>query len=102
MIELDLLPLGAVIKGPEWHDEVYQKTGDDRFATIGTENSWTIGELARRGPFSVMVPGGRLRKEVAEQIEASGRTHKRAGRVANWILCVDLAERVRAGGVCVE
>jgi hypothetical protein len=55
-IELLALPVGTVIAGPSWHDEIYKKfdTETDQWFTTGTEDPWTSRTLIARGPFTIL------------------------------------------------
>lgn len=57
-MELLALPNRTVIAGPDWHDEVYQKTDTDEWYAIAQEAPWTSRSLRARGPFTVLRHGG--------------------------------------------
>jgi len=54
---LNALPDRTVIAGPEWHDEVYQKSGETWYG-IGSGMPWEAKDLGPRGPFNVLRRGG--------------------------------------------
>jgi len=51
--QLEKLPAGTVIVGPDFNNEVYQTDGEVWWAT-GQEVPWTSGVLIARGPFHVL------------------------------------------------
>lgn len=53
---LDVLPNRTVIAGPEFHDEIYQKSGTVWYG-VGSNVPWDTASLAERGPFSVLRRG---------------------------------------------
>lgn len=55
--KLRSFPIRTVIAGPEWHDEIYQKSGEDDWYPIGSNVPWTTAGLATRGPFHVLRRG---------------------------------------------
>jgi hypothetical protein len=52
--ELLMLPVRSVIAGPNWNDEVYQKTDTDEWFAIAQEIPWTSRSLRARGPFTIL------------------------------------------------
>ena len=52
--ELALLEPGTVLRGPDWHGEVYHKAGEVEFYAPGSESPWLPLELAQRGPFVIL------------------------------------------------
>lgn len=55
--KLRSLPLRTVVAGPEWNDEVYQRSDEDEWYAIGSNIAWTTAGLATRGPFHVLRRG---------------------------------------------
>lgn len=52
--QLVLLEAGSVLRGPDWHGEVYVKVGDVEFVAPGSETPYLARELVSRGPFTVL------------------------------------------------
>lgn len=54
--ELIMLDPGTVLRGPDWHSEVYMKVGDVEFMGIGSDEPWLASNLEPRGPFIILWP----------------------------------------------
>lgn len=52
--ELVMLEAGSVLRGPDWHGEVYVKVGDVEFSAPGSGTPYRASELVSRGPFEVL------------------------------------------------
>ena len=52
--ELIMLPEESIIRGPDWHGEVYQKSGDVEYFGIASAMPWLASNLQPRGPFTII------------------------------------------------
>lgn len=52
--ELVMLHPGAVLRGPDWHGEVYVKVSDVEFSAPGSETHYLARDLHQRGPYEVL------------------------------------------------
>lgn len=52
--ELLDLEVGTLLRGPDWHSEVYLKTGEDEFLSPGSEHPWDSFNLEPRGSFEIL------------------------------------------------
>lgn len=52
----DLLSLdvNTVISGPDWHGEIYIKTGPDEFVSVDGGEPWNSFNLESRGSFEIL------------------------------------------------
>jgi hypothetical protein len=56
MDELVMLEPGTVLRGPDWHAEVYVKFSDVEFYAPGSEAPYRASEVQARGPYMVLWP----------------------------------------------
>lgn len=56
MDELVMLESGTVLRGPDWHAEVYVKFSDVEFYAPGSETPYRASEVQVRGPYAVLWP----------------------------------------------
>lgn len=56
MDELVMLETGTVLRGPDWHGEVYVKFSDVEFYAPGSETPYRASEVQPRGPYTVLWP----------------------------------------------
>lgn len=61
--ELVMLEPGSVLRGPDWHAEIYVKFGDVEFYAPGSEAPYRASEVQARGPYLVLWPLQQNRSE---------------------------------------